>query len=264
LLLSQLLYWRERTNNPEGWVYKTHEEWEWETGLSRREQDTARRRLCNAGFIEERLAGMPARMFFRLKEEAILKAIGNVAQYGRKRQTTVGRKAPNSQAEIATQVEPEAPSKQGTIGQAITKNTSKKTKEYKESSDAPSAVVSPAFAKKKNDSVSIDSLTKNNGHQSISTIVWKAMLATCQIDKDLIPKPLRDKISDACALILKKYIDKPEEHIAEAITAFRTWWNHHDFRGKRQEAPTPDQVCSEWAKFEEYARRKGGIEMQRR
>ncbi len=34
LLLNQILYWCERTKHPEGWFYKTYDEWNEELGLS--------------------------------------------------------------------------------------------------------------------------------------------------------------------------------------------------------------------------------------
>lgn len=38
LFLSQMTYWTNRSDD-DGWVYKTQEEWEEETGLSRYEQE---------------------------------------------------------------------------------------------------------------------------------------------------------------------------------------------------------------------------------
>ncbi|HEU4754681.1 MAG TPA: hypothetical protein VFU47_16355, partial [Armatimonadota bacterium] len=55
LMLSQALYWTPRSDDPEGWFFKTGEEWSAETGLSRWEQETARRRLRERGiWLEER------------------------------------------------------------------------------------------------------------------------------------------------------------------------------------------------------------------
>lgn len=34
LLLNQILYWSDRTNNPDGWFYKSYREWDEELGLS--------------------------------------------------------------------------------------------------------------------------------------------------------------------------------------------------------------------------------------
>ena len=72
LMLSQLIYWSTRARDPKGWVYKTIQEWEEETGLTRMEQEGARRRLRRAGLVKEKKAGMPARLFFRVSRKRIL------------------------------------------------------------------------------------------------------------------------------------------------------------------------------------------------
>jgi hypothetical protein len=68
LFMSQLVYWINRTRNEYGWVYKTFDEMQLETGMTRREQDTARRHLKSINWIEERLMGMPAKRHFRAGE----------------------------------------------------------------------------------------------------------------------------------------------------------------------------------------------------
>jgi hypothetical protein len=45
LFLSQLLFLSDKGHNPEGWVYKSEAEMGKETGLTKREQQTARRKL---------------------------------------------------------------------------------------------------------------------------------------------------------------------------------------------------------------------------
>jgi len=71
LMLSQAVYWHLRTDNKEGWFYKTQEQWEEETGLSRYEQESARKRLKELGFWEEKREGLPAKMFFRVNERLL-------------------------------------------------------------------------------------------------------------------------------------------------------------------------------------------------
>jgi hypothetical protein len=51
LYLSQLLFLSDKGNNPEGWVYKSEQEMGKETGLTKREQQTARRKLLSLGVI---------------------------------------------------------------------------------------------------------------------------------------------------------------------------------------------------------------------
>lgn len=71
LFLCQLIYWEGKQASKTGWIYKTHSEMEEETGLSRREQETARRKLKDLGLIEERLAGVPQRLHYRLDKKKI-------------------------------------------------------------------------------------------------------------------------------------------------------------------------------------------------
>jgi len=63
--------WLRQHPEREGWFWKTREEWRLETGLSRREQETARKALLEAGIFEEALRGMPARMHFRIDLERL-------------------------------------------------------------------------------------------------------------------------------------------------------------------------------------------------
>lgn len=75
LMLSQLVYWTSRTKNKDGWIYKTHEEWGQETGLTRREQDTARKTLKSLGFLVEKKAGVPCKLHFRVERENLYKSL---------------------------------------------------------------------------------------------------------------------------------------------------------------------------------------------
>ncbi|POA21543.1 hypothetical protein C1886_04525 [Pseudomonas sp. FW300-N1A1] len=71
LMLSQAIYWSNRTDNTEGWFYKTMEEWEAETGMTRSEQESARKKLVKIGAIEEMKKGVPCRLFYRVNIAAI-------------------------------------------------------------------------------------------------------------------------------------------------------------------------------------------------
>jgi hypothetical protein len=51
LFLSQLLFLSDKGANPEGWVYKSEQEMGKETGLTKREQQTTRRKLLSLGVI---------------------------------------------------------------------------------------------------------------------------------------------------------------------------------------------------------------------
>ncbi|MCZ3294227.1 DNA-binding protein [Acinetobacter baumannii] len=75
LMLSQLVYWTSRTKDSEGWIFKTHHEWTQETGLTRREQDTARATLKSLKFISEKKMGVPRRVYYRVERENLYQAL---------------------------------------------------------------------------------------------------------------------------------------------------------------------------------------------
>lgn len=66
LFLSQLFFWSGKGQDKEsGWIYKTQSEWTDETGLTRYEQETARKKLRKKGLIDEKLQDTPARLYYR-------------------------------------------------------------------------------------------------------------------------------------------------------------------------------------------------------
>lgn len=78
IFLSQLLYWCRRTPdlaNRDGWIFKTADELQQETGMSWKVQRRARQILMAAGWIEERKLTMPARLEFRLHLAALGRAL---------------------------------------------------------------------------------------------------------------------------------------------------------------------------------------------
>lgn len=75
LLLSQAVYWSRRTADGGGWFFKTQTEWTEETGLSRREQEGARRALTASGVLQEDRRGVPARLFYRVDFEVMERAL---------------------------------------------------------------------------------------------------------------------------------------------------------------------------------------------
>lgn len=69
LLLSQLIYWQVRMQGE--WFYKTQSDLEEETGLSRYEQEGARKKLVSLGVLEEQKKGIPAKLYFRVNEQVL-------------------------------------------------------------------------------------------------------------------------------------------------------------------------------------------------
>jgi hypothetical protein len=81
LMLSQAITWTETLAPASGgWFCKSQEEWFEETGLSRWEQQTARRVLRESNFIDERKLGLPAKLWFRVNKSPIWQALHQSSQ----------------------------------------------------------------------------------------------------------------------------------------------------------------------------------------
>jgi hypothetical protein len=82
VLLSQLWYWAQHPSDradEQAWIRKTTEEWQAETGLTPREQSTARAYLCARGLIQIVRRGVPACLHYRVESAAILAALRGLA-----------------------------------------------------------------------------------------------------------------------------------------------------------------------------------------
>jgi hypothetical protein len=75
LFLSQLLFLSDKGANPEGWVYKSEAEMGRETGLTKREQQTARRKLLALGVIQIVRRGFKFTYHFRIVWERLWQVI---------------------------------------------------------------------------------------------------------------------------------------------------------------------------------------------
>ena len=84
LMLSQAIWTtQELEPSARGWFMRSQEQWTQETGLTRWEQETARRALRQAGLLEERRVGMPAKLWFRVCANAALHTLQASAGQGR-------------------------------------------------------------------------------------------------------------------------------------------------------------------------------------
>ena len=118
LMLSQMVYWSKRTKDRNGFFYKTQDEWEEETGLGRREQETARKKLRELGFVSEHKRGVPCKVHFKVEHDALYTALIQYAQ--------------NSQSSMAESAKLECtnpPNSNGGKRQTNTENTAETTSE---------------------------------------------------------------------------------------------------------------------------------------
>ena len=100
LLLSQAVYWDKRTNDAGGWFYKTQQEWEEETGLSRYEQEGARKKLKAMGILEETKRGVPCKTYYRINKLELEKAL---IQYAENQQTSLQKTSKPDAGKSASQ-----------------------------------------------------------------------------------------------------------------------------------------------------------------
>jgi hypothetical protein len=80
LFLSQLLFLSDKGANPEGWVYKSEAEMGKETGLTKREQQTARRKLLALGVIAILRGGWKNTYHFKVLWEKLYQVIAGFQQ----------------------------------------------------------------------------------------------------------------------------------------------------------------------------------------
>ncbi len=73
--VRQLVFWDGKGMDPEGWIYKSEDEMEAETGLRRRAQREARKVLTTCEVLEEKRKGVPCRLFYRVNLERMAEVL---------------------------------------------------------------------------------------------------------------------------------------------------------------------------------------------
>lgn len=77
LMLSQCVYWSDRTRDHEEWFYKSYHEWHDELGLNQHAIETCVKTLTDGGWLETKLdkVGIRSTRFYRPNLEKIAEAI---------------------------------------------------------------------------------------------------------------------------------------------------------------------------------------------
>jgi hypothetical protein len=75
ILWCQFYYWSDRTSDPDGWIYKTRKDVFDETGLGRKQQETARRIGGKLGVLESKRIGIRGVVHFRVDPDKAFKII---------------------------------------------------------------------------------------------------------------------------------------------------------------------------------------------
>ena len=71
VLLCQFIYWKGKQTDPDGWIYKTREDIRDETGMSFREQETARNSLRSKKLLDDKYDRLNHQLFFRVNFETL-------------------------------------------------------------------------------------------------------------------------------------------------------------------------------------------------
>jgi hypothetical protein len=261
LMLSQLWYWKDKGRNPDGWIYKTQKEWLEELGLSRSEQETARRILREKRFIEEKKMGVPCKLHYRVNVTAILDAIvaanddkeksnGDKANDGGTEQEVCANptnlNAESSQTRLQETYELkswESETKLAHIPQTITEstteNTPKNTQRLLSDVAPPVAQTRSVTSKKK-----IKPLTER------ADSICEALIEVCDVEPLLASKKILAQLKTASAAFKSAYEGKcPFEGLALEIKQFKVWWYIRDWRGQNGQAPTPTDVRDKWRSY---------------
>lgn len=75
VFICLFIHWDGKGEDPDGWIYKTQKEISEETGLSRYEQETARKTLVELGVLETSRRGQPAKLYYKFDWEKLEKAL---------------------------------------------------------------------------------------------------------------------------------------------------------------------------------------------
>lgn len=89
VMLSQAFFWQEKAKYKDGieigdhvFFQKTADDWYDETGLTKEQQLTARKHLRSSGIIDEKLAGLPATIHYRVDIECLVAVINRYLSSG--------------------------------------------------------------------------------------------------------------------------------------------------------------------------------------
>ena len=169
-LLSQVIYWSDRTEDAEGWFYKSREEWAAELLLTEKQ---VRRCVAACGeLIEVQRRGIPARNYYRPNREALIVAL---QELGASKTSPKGPTETEGQQEVtkrANKGDPKGPNgvaQKGQQdgrekGQLITEPTSEPTQSLKDKKHLAAGAAAHAPAQP-------EQATESKGSQAVTSQV---------------------------------------------------------------------------------------------
>ncbi len=223
MLLSQILYWSDRTNDPDGWFYKTADEWDEELGLSAFQVKRAATLLKAVG-VETRLKrvdGAP-RTHYRVDMDTF---IGLFLKFLENRET---RKSRNYNMEI------------------------------QETSKSDFQETSKSIDKEQRLHAEITDMRERGGHDNADTplshengtepkpkqrdALASAIAEACRINPDYASNRQKAQLNDAYQT-LKRRGARPED-----IPIRVEWWEREDWRADKEPGRpiTPIELVEVW------------------
>jgi hypothetical protein len=97
-MLSQAVYW-QRCNKDGVWWFQTQEKWQRETGMTRYEQEGARKLLRKLPFWKERVMGLPGKLHFFVDLDALMDCVSNAESSLRKNHKVESESSTDSDVE---------------------------------------------------------------------------------------------------------------------------------------------------------------------
>lgn len=219
IFLCQLLYWDGKGKQPDGWIWKTQAEMEEETGLSRTEQETARKHLRNAGILEEKRAGVPAKLHYRINFDILAEAI----------EEAYPAETSNQDCGNPANCDAETPQ---TITESTTETTTPNTIYPQDEASASSVT-----GKKNGHRVKEKRRVSNNALSHLRHV--NALIAAYKFDPALMTQAQTNRMHSYAKRI--RSAGYTTEHIR---LAGRYWWQQ-DWRGLKGQTPK-EEFFSEW------------------
>lgn len=71
LFLCQLIYWQDLGRSPDGWIFKTRNEWRKEVAFSRNEQERVRKHLRDKGYVNEEKRGRSLQLYYKFNQSKL-------------------------------------------------------------------------------------------------------------------------------------------------------------------------------------------------
>ena len=148
LFLCQAIYWQKVSNNsgshfffklrdaekdqdgkilPPSNAYK--QSWQYELGMSRSEQETARKVLEKHKLLETKRVGIPAKLYYRVNLDEVAKFIVNNQQLARNNPTSQDGSNQQGRGNSSSSMEVNSPTKRGGSDHLYTETTSENTPE---------------------------------------------------------------------------------------------------------------------------------------